>query len=134
MADVGKSARPSALRNVVAAAGVGTVLPFVALGAGAGLSDSPALDWICPTGGLECIPPVLFFGVAVAAAAGWPLLRLAGVRPAWAVAALGSILSVALVTIVLASRASGLLPFLVFAACAVSYATAAHVVAKLSRS
>lgn len=117
---------------MVAAGGVGIVLPFVAWGAGAVLFASPVIDWICPTGGLECVLlSALYFGVAVAVAVGWPLLLLAGVRPAWPVALLGPFLSSVPVTIILSLQPSRLFPHLVSVACAVSYAVAAHVVAKL---
>ena len=101
------------------------------MGAGAALFDSHVLDWICPGGGLECTQPAGYFGVAVAVAMGWPLLLLAGVRPAWPVALLGPFLSFVPVTIILSLQFSRLLPYLVFVACAVSYAVAAYVVAKL---
>jgi len=134
MAEVGNSSRSSrsALRRGVAAGGVGIVLPFVAWGAGAVLLVSPVLDWICPTGGLECTLPAGYFGVAVAVAVGWPLLLLAGVRPAWPVALLGPLLSsLVLGTIILSVQPLRLFTYLMFVACAVSYAVAAYVVAKL---
>jgi hypothetical protein len=130
MAETENSSRP-ALRRGVAAGGVGFVLPFVAWGAGVGLLYSPVLDWICPTGGLECLAPPAYFGIAVAVAVGWPLLLLAGVRPAWPVALLGPFLSAVLVTIIISFQPSRLFRYLVVVACAVSYAVAAYVVARM---
>jgi hypothetical protein len=89
------------------------------------------IEWMCPSGGLECLLPAAYFGIAVAITAGWPLLLLARVRPAWPVALLGAFLSVVLVTIMLSSLPARFFPYPVFAACAVSYAVAAYVVAKL---
>jgi hypothetical protein len=130
MAETENSSRPT-LRRGVAAGGVGFVLPFVAWGAAAALLYSPVLEWICPTGGLECLAPPAYFGLAVAVAMGWPLLLLARVRPAWPVALLGSLLSAVLIAVIVYSQQYRLFRSLVVVACAVSYTVAALVVAKL---
>ncbi|GIF72179.1 hypothetical protein Asi02nite_16970 [Asanoa siamensis] len=110
---------------------MGIVLPLVAWGAGVALAASPVLDWICPTGGLECLAPPVFFGLGLGLALGWPLLHLAGVRPAWAVALLGLILSVALIAIILRAWPALFLPPLAVVLCPLGYASAAYAVARL---
>ena len=126
--NISRSSHPS-LWTYVAAGGVGVALPFVARLAGGVLADLPVLDWMCPTGGLECLVPLALSAVAVAIVSGWPLLLVVRVRSAWIVALLGGALSLGLCSLIVASGPDLLLPYLLCAACGVSYAAAAYVVA-----